>query len=212
MESKEFRASRVVLIAGIAGIMFSCAHGVVGREPASERPATSAQPWSRVDASRRETPAPAESNLPGDIPDSQAFVRYTSPSGRYEVEAPEGWSRTTTGSSVEFRDKYNGESVRLIIAPHASGDANTIPSIRRAGHAVRIGQVTTTQVGRQSATLISFTSNSDANPVTGRKIRLDNEAIVYSAGNRAAILTLWAPARSDNVDQWNRIARSFRWR
>ena len=39
-----------------------------------------------------EQPLVPEKNPPGDIPDSQVFVTFTSPLG-FEVKAPEGWSR-----------------------------------------------------------------------------------------------------------------------
>src|SRR5262245_5381289 len=35
-----------------------------------------------------------EDNPPGDIPDNQAFVPYTSANGGYAISMPEGWART----------------------------------------------------------------------------------------------------------------------
>ena len=45
---------------------------------------------------------PAESNPPGDIPDNTVFVPYHSAKGGWTVTIPEGWSRTTTGTTVTF--------------------------------------------------------------------------------------------------------------
>ncbi len=41
-----------------------------------------------------------EVNPPGDIPDSQVFVRYTSASGGFALKVPEGWARTESPTSV----------------------------------------------------------------------------------------------------------------
>src|SRR5690349_231827 len=46
-----------------------------------------------------------EQNPPGDIPDTQAFITYSSPQGHYNVEVPEGWARTEAGVDVRFVDK-----------------------------------------------------------------------------------------------------------
>src|SRR5207245_2756198 len=54
-----------------------------------------------------EPAVPVESNPPGDIPDNTAFVPYHSKKGGWTVTVPEGWSRTTTGSTVTFTDKLN---------------------------------------------------------------------------------------------------------
>ena len=40
----------------------------------------------------------AEKNPPGDIPDDQVFVAYTSRAGGYSLKVPEGWARTEKGS------------------------------------------------------------------------------------------------------------------
>jgi len=55
-----------------------------------------------------------EPNAAGDIPDTQAFVRYTAREG-YSVLVPEGWSRTTQGPSTTFTSHYDG--VRIVVGP-----------------------------------------------------------------------------------------------
>jgi hypothetical protein len=34
---------------------------------------------------------------------------------------------------------------------------------------------------------------------------------VFYKNGKEAMLTVWAPLGADNVDQWNRMAKSFRW-
>ena len=54
--------------------------------------------------SRHDSVAP-EKNPPGDIPDNQVFITYTSPLG-FSLRVPEGWSRKDDTNGVSFADKY----------------------------------------------------------------------------------------------------------
>lgn len=125
-------------------------------------------------------PRDAATNPPGDIPDTQAFVTYTSPEG-YSVLVPEGWSRTVSGSTATFSSHYDGERVYVR---------------RRSGPAIPH----------------AYVSSSPPDAVTGKSIRLEHNTYVYPHGARRAVLDLWAPQGSDNVDQWKKIAQSFRWK
>ena len=59
---------------------------------------------------------------------------------------------------------------------------------------------------------LSYQCNSEPNPVTNKRIRLADEVYFFYKNGMLASLRLWAPLGADNVDQWNRIAGSFRWR
>jgi hypothetical protein len=61
------------------------------------------------------------------------------------------------------------------------------------------------------AVVIKYTSNSDPNPVTNKRVRLEDISYVFFRNGQEAMLTVWAPQGADNVDQWNRMANSFRW-
>ena len=52
---------------------------------------------------------------------------------------------------------------------------------------------------------------SSANPLTNKRIRLEDAAYVFYKNGKMAILTVWAPAGADNADQWKLISESFRW-
>ena len=56
----------------------------------------------------------AERNPPGDIPDDQVFVPYTSAAGSYSLKVPEGWARSEKGSDVDFIDKFDGVAVIIV--------------------------------------------------------------------------------------------------
>lgn len=163
----------------------------------------------------QEQPAAAEKNPPGDIPDDQVFVTYRSAQGGYELAAPEGWARTQAGTDVTFVDKLDGERVAVITATAvptaASARSNEVAALERSGRAVRVSSVKDVTLPGGPAVLIDYTSNSDPDPVTGKQVRLENQAYLFFKDGRLAALTLWAPKGADNVDQWQRIARSFRW-
>ena len=55
---------------------------------------------------RRSSSPPTESNPPGDIPDNTQFVPYQAKAG-WSVSVPEGWARSTSGTTVTFTDKLN---------------------------------------------------------------------------------------------------------
>jgi len=62
-----------------------------------------------------------------------------------------------------------------------------------------------------SALLVKYESESEANPVTNKRIRLEDEAYAFYKNGKIAILILWAPVGADNADQWKLISESFRW-
>src|SRR3954464_2701480 len=59
-----------------------------------------------LSSSTAAAPTP-ESNPAGDIPDNQAFVAFTPPTGLFTVSVPEGWARSTDGAATIFTDKLN---------------------------------------------------------------------------------------------------------
>lgn len=165
--------------------------------------------------SSNETAVAPEVNPPGDIPDSQAFVNYENTSGGYQLETPEGWARTEAGSGVKFVSKFNGVSVavaRAGVAPTvASARANEAKQIQTKGRAVSITGISEANLPGGKAIVIKYLSNSEPNPVTNRQIRLENVAYLFHENGKEATLTVWAPKGADNVDQWNRMSRSFHW-
>ena len=149
-------------------------------------------------------PLPAETNPPGDIPDTQVFVLYTSRNG-YTVSFPEGWQRTEQARGVTFINGFDGERVRLTVTARRPVQLATAGS-----DAVR--DVRTLDALPLKAVLVTFTSNSQPNALTGKRVRLLDNTYVFTSPRGAALLDLWAPLGSDNVDQWRRISRSFQWR
>ncbi len=161
-----------------------------------------------------EPPVAPEQNPPGDIPDTQAFVKYSSATGGYELQAPEGWARTERDSDVSFSDKLDGAIVAVTsatAAPSAKDATQIAAALTRSGRAVQMGQIKDVNLAGGPAVMIEYSSNSDPNPVTGKQVRLENNRYLFWQAGRLATITLYAPLGSDNVDQWKLMVESFRW-
>ena len=156
-----------------------------------------------------------EVNPPGDIPDNQAFVAYASPSG-FSIKAPEGWARKESDGGVSFADKYGSVEVTIsngAAAPTlASVKAGEAAELEKSGRAVKIGGIKEATLPSGPAVRISFTSNSEPNAVTGKKIRLESDRYLVAHAGKLATLTFSAPAGADNADQWKLMSDSFAWK
>jgi hypothetical protein len=173
--------------------------------------------WNQSDrAFADEKPVAPEKNPPGDIPDSQVFVNYTSIQGGYDIEAPEGWARVTKGMDVTFIEKLDGLSVTVTNAAGRSDvqsiRKNQAELLKKTGRAVRIKQIRDIKLSNGPAVLMVYESNSEPDPVVNKQVRLENSSYFFYRNGKLAELRLWAPLGADNVDQWNRISNSFRWR
>ena len=153
-----------------------------------------------------------EKNPPGDIPDDQVFVPYTSAAGGYSLKVPEGWARSEKGSDVDFIDKFDG--VAVIIVDGAATPPRIQDVVARLGKAEKGLKVVSTKERRLpagSALIVKYESESETNPVTNKRVRLEDDAYAFYKDGKIAILILWAPMGADNADQWKLISESFRW-
>ncbi|MFN2604133.1 MAG: hypothetical protein ABR582_15445 [Gemmatimonadaceae bacterium] len=185
-------------------------------QAAQQAPDTTAQSTdTSAQVKPTESAVAPEVNPPGDIPDSQAFVKYRSAVGGYELDVPEGWARTENGPDVSFVSKYDGVRVSVsnaTTAPTAASvRANEAKQIQSEGHAVTITSVSDVTLPAGKAVVVKYTSNSEPNAVTNKVVRLENEAYIFFRTGKEATLTVWAPQGADNVDQWSRMSKSFRW-
>lgn len=162
----------------------------------------------------RETAVAPEVNPPGDIPDNQVFITYRADAG-YSMPVPEGWARSAIDHGVRFADKYDAVDLQTLTASGpmtvASVTATEAATLVAQGHAVDVTSVHAMHLPSGDAVAIDYLSNSEVNPVTNRKIRLENRRIYLTHGTVEAVVTLSAPAGADNVDQWKMMADQFRW-
>ena len=150
---------------------------------------------------------------PGDIPDDQVFVRYTSPDRAVSVSVPEGWARTEQGGAVTFTDKYNSVTIR-----DAAGEAPTIASVTAGGLADVSSDPTftslhVTPIKRKigDGVLATFEIGSAPNAVTGKKALLAAERYVFWRNGTQVVLTLSGAKGADDVDPWRTVSDSLVW-
>ena len=174
-----------------------------------------ATPTAPGTPSSAESAAPVESNPPGDIPDTQAFVEYRSASGGYHLQVPEGWARTERGASVAFADKLHALSVDVESAsgPRTVDQVRSVdePKIRSSARAFQEVAVQSVTLASGPAVLLRYRANSTPNQVTGKVYRLEVDRYELYRNGKLAALSLSAPAGSDNVDVWKQISNSFGW-
>lgn len=198
----------IVLLAAL-GIFFLSGCGSTGGGTSADAP-SQGTPAVNTQGTSTTTTSPN-----GDIPDTQAFVKYRSAQDGYELEVPEGWAQTILTTGVRFTDKLNAVQVQLSHTSTAptveSVRSNEATALQKTGNAVQDVKVQNTQVNGNSVILIVYTATSDANVVTGKQIRLENNRYLFFHNGTLAALTLSAPLGADNVDQWARMSRSFRW-
>jgi hypothetical protein len=168
-------------------------------------------------SSQANTKAPGAGDLSpaGDIPDTQAFITFSSSEGAFSVKVPEGWSRTQAGSATVFADKFNSVRSDTTSAPAAptvaSATAAEVPAIEAASRDFKLGSVSTVTRPAGEAVLIKYQAASPADPVTGKSRPLAVERYEFWKNGRQATITLSAPVGSDNVDPWKTITDSFGW-
>jgi hypothetical protein len=198
----------VLLAACAAGTTTSAATG----PPAPTGSMRAHAPSSTEAPVPTEQPVPTESNPPGDIPDNTQFVPYRAKAG-WSVSVPEGWARSTNGTTVTFTDKLNTVQVdaqpgaKVTLAGVKHDDVHRLAASTRA---FALQSVTTAHLPAGPAVLISYQANSDPNPVTGKQYRLDVlRYVLYRNGERTT-LTLLSPVGADNVDPWRIVTQSLR--
>jgi len=180
-----------------------------GAATAAASPAEAAPAAAQAAAASQPNPA-------GDIPDSQTFVTYSPPDGRYSVEVPEGWARSASGSDTIWMQQYDGVSLRVLGASRlpaiAAITASYLKGLDSALGAVQLGKTAEVSIHGARVFRASYFSASAPDPVTDKSLKLENEAYLFFGHGHLAALRLWAPAGADNVDQWRRISRSFAWK
>ncbi|MFF3745737.1 hypothetical protein [Streptomyces kronopolitis] len=200
-------ATGLVLLTGTVTGVAACSSMAAAPPP---RPITAAVPHGPT------PPPPADSNPPGDIPDSQVYVPWSPPGGGFTVQVPEGWARTTHGHETVFTDKFNSVRVARVrtTTPPTVNSVRThdVAALRAANSHFRLIKVVEVPRKGGTAVLAEYRADSARNPVTGKRLALDSQRYVFNkTGRGEAVLTLSGPVGSDNVDPWRTVTDSFRW-
>ncbi|WP_055495674.1 hypothetical protein [Streptomyces sp. TP-A0356] len=210
------RTSLAVGLVLVAAVTAGCSGSGSG---SGSSPASS--PSSKPSSTASSAPnaaAPTESNPPGDIPDNQAYVAYQPSSGfnGFTVKVPEGWARTTQGTTTVFADKLNRVQVSAAsasAAPTVGSVTNTVvPQLR--GKVPKFADPKVSEVQRKGGTavLLTYRGDSAPDPVTGKVVRDAFERYAFYRQGHEVDLTLSGPVNADNVDPWRTISDSFSWR
>lgn len=220
-----------ICLAIALAVITGAGHSIAGAAPLAAldctgaTPAASSSPAASPGAvgATAATPSPiptqaaaeAEQNPPGDIPDNQAFVTYTSQDGGYSISVPEGWARTENGTNVAFTDKLHAFTVEVRCAeaqPTVETVTNVeVPLLTQHIPAFELVDVKVVDLPAGSAVLVQYRTNSAPDDVTGKQYRLDVDRYEVYAGGKLAVISLAGPAGSDNVDVSNQVSRSFQW-
>ncbi len=207
--------------AAATAILAGCGSSGPGTSTAaSQQPTSSTQPAAAGSSSpaagaSSQAPLPAESNPPGDIPDTTVYVPFASAAGHVKLKVPEGWSRKQTANSFTFTSNLNSISIGwqpMRAAPTVStARSTTVPAIRHSTLAFRLLSVRAVTLRGGPGVEIVYQVNSAPNAVTGRQYRLVIERFEFFKNGRPAVLTLSSAVGSDNVDPWRIVSESFRW-
>ena len=133
------------------------------------------------------------------------------------MKYPEGWTIQGAGSdALTISDKNN--LVRVVIA---RGPAPSTASVAAALRALKKSSPSLTFSAPKASPLTAsghavkavYTTQSAANPVTGKRVVLIVDRYVLSGpGGRVATIDLGTPRGVDNVDAYRMMIHSFTWR
>jgi hypothetical protein len=204
-------------IVSIALLASACAGSSAPSSPTSQASTPQSAAGSTAaspSAVNEQSPVPAESNPPGDIPDNLAFVAYSNASGRYRFSHPEGWSEQVKGSFVLFTDKLNGVTADVGTATTpptvASARQDDVPRLRASQAAFELRSVTAVTEPGGSGVRIVYRRNSAPDAVTGKQYRDEVERYELVSGGREVVLEMYGPVGADNVDAYRTMVQSLR--
>jgi hypothetical protein len=184
----------------------ACATTSVSSPPPSSRATTT--------SSHTVVTAAPEAQNPGDIPDTVAYVPYTSTAGGYSLVHPEGWAQTATRSSVSFVNVYNEVAASLKHSPAsptvASAHAVDVPLLRASEPSFLLKSVSRVTLPAGSGVVITYLRNSPPDPVTGRSVRQVVQRYEVYRNHKVVVLELSGAVGADNVDAYRRVSRSLR--
>jgi hypothetical protein len=206
---------RVALILAAAGVLAACGSGSSSGTTTAPKPAATTAPKATGTQTSASSPsalqAEAKSAASGDIPDNQVFIVFRNAARGYALKYPEGWAEQGNGATVTFRDKNN--IVRIVVNP---GAAFTTASVRRDLASLKNAHVQSgpmqLTIGRGPAFKVVYATESAANAVTGKRVKLVVDRYYLSHGGKEAIVDLGTPQGVDNVDAYRLMIESFRWR
>jgi len=158
--------------------------------------------------------ADATSAATGDIPDNQVFLVFTNAAARYSIKYPEGWTQSGAGRDVIFRDKNN--LVHIAIAsgapPTPASVSAQLGTLKSSDPTLTFTAPTIVTIGANRVVKAVYTTKSQPNPVTGKRVTLVVDRYELGHAGRIATVDLGTPKGVDNVDAYRMMIESFHWR
>jgi hypothetical protein len=158
-----------------------------------------------------------DSNPSSDFSGNQAFIAYTAPDGSFAVKVPRGWAQTSDGDDVSFSNKFSS----MVLARRSGfyhptleyARAVELPEIAKETIGFAVGDVRMVDRPAGRVVLITYQADSVPSPVIGKSMRqaVDRYEFAQSGSGREVVLTLTAPAGSDDAAPWRTITESFTW-
>jgi hypothetical protein len=156
----------------------------------------------------------AQQTAAGDIPDNQVFLTFRDAGVGYSIKYPEGWAQRGSGDLVTFQDKNNLVQITV--------DAGAQITVARATtEMARLGQQTPSLsfepptrvvLSGKPAVKVVYSTESAANPVTGKRVKLVVDRYYVPGPGKHAVLDLGTPEGVDNLDAYRLMSESFTWR
>jgi len=188
----------------LAGVLSGCGGGKQAAAP----PAATTTPSATGPGALQ---AEANAAATGDIPDNQVFLVFANARAGYSMKYPEGWAQQGSGNAVAFRDKNN--IVRIDVracSPPTKASVQSAVAALPGAHIVAAPQAMS--LGGHPAFKIVYSTESAANAVTGKRVRLVVDRYYLWTTGRRAVVDLGTPQGVDNVDAYRLMIESFRWK
>lgn len=130
------------------------------------------------------------------------------------MKYPEGWTQSSSGRAVSFRDKNN--LVRVLVkrgvTPTASSVAAQLAALRRTIPSLTFTRPRPVTLTAGPAIRTRYTTETAPNPVTGKRVKLVVDRYELARGGRIAVVDLGTPVGVDNVDAYRMMIESFTWK
>jgi hypothetical protein len=216
MQIRQITAGSAAL--ALAAVLAACGSGsstsANSSTPASAPPApTSSAQAGTSTSGAGALSAEATAAATGDIPDNQVFLTFRNPRGGYAITFPEGWAQRGAADNVTFQDKNN--VIHIVVA---KGSAPSLASVtaQLAGERPRLsslayGSASTISIQGAPVIKIGYSTLSQPNPVSGKRVQLLVDRYVYNHAGKVVIVDLGTAKGVDNVDAYRKISRSLRW-
>jgi hypothetical protein len=145
------------------------------------------------------------------IPDDQQYASFNNASGGYSVEYPKGWSAKGKGDDVTWESGKNSE--RVVVASTQKQSVRDVKRALRNNKAAKILLDPRTVSLGSTRPVKSVFQQVGATNEQGAAIKIIVDQYRFYRGGKVATLDLvtTGAVRRDNLDDWDRIARSFRW-